>query len=267
MANISIGTAGFFYKDWIGPFYPKKILQTDYIEYFSKFFNLVEINSTFYNLPSEDMVINWKHRVPEDFRFIIKMWSRISHNLDDQNLDTFIFNFFTRLSPLKSKIIRFLIQFPPWFKHSESHSEKLEVFLKNLPSEYKYIIELRDNSWYNSEILSKFIDGERIIFGTTYIPGIIPYYMQNQKYYYIRMIGDRELNRFNRIQREQHESLEDLYRNIKELSKAPNIYEIFIIVNNHFQGFAPESVNMIKWKFGLPFHKFSNQTRLIDFIL
>lgn len=266
MVNISIGTAGFYYKDWIGPFYPKKLHKTHHIEYFSKFFKLVEINSTFYNLPTENMVNNWKNRVPKSFRFFIKVWQQISHHLNDHDLDSYIFEFFSRLHELKPKIIGFLIQFPPWFKYSEDHLQKLELLLHKIPEEYKYIIELRDSSWYDPEILKKFIDGERIILGTTYMPGIIPYYMKNQNRYYIRMIGDRELTVFNRIQRDQSTALSDLYKNVQKLTKTPNISEIFIIVNNHFQGFAPESVNMLKKKFGLSYRQFSNQTSLIDFV-
>ncbi|MFW9819233.1 MAG: DUF72 domain-containing protein [Candidatus Thorarchaeota archaeon] len=265
MAKLSIGTAGFSYNDWIGPFYPKKLEKAKNLEYFSKIFNLVEINSTFYSLPSEEIVDNWYNRVPENFRFIIKVWQEISHKLDDNELNSIVNEFFSRLSRLGPKIVSFLIQFPPWFKYSENHLLKLELLLKKLPLKYNYIIELRDNSWYDFEILSKFIDGENIVLGTTYMPGIIPYYMLNQKNYYIRLIGDRELNVFNRIQREQNEAITDLYDNVQKLMKNSKIYEIFIIVNNHFQGFAPESVNMLKKKFGLPYHSFSNQTHLTDF--
>ncbi|MFX1592827.1 MAG: DUF72 domain-containing protein [Promethearchaeota archaeon] len=266
MVQISIGTAGWDYKDWIGPFYPKKLEKSQHLEYFSRFFNLVEINSTFYNLPSEDMVFNWNNRVPKNFRFIVKVWQQITHNLEDPELDSHIFEFFFRLKLLKTKIVGFLIQFPPWFKYSESHLEKLTFLLKKIPSEYKYIIELRDNSWFDPEILSKFIDGKNKILGTTYMPTIIPYYLPNQSYYYIRLIGDRELTFFNRIQRDQKDALNNLYKNVQSIIKKPNIYEIFIIVNNHFQGMAPESVNDLKKKFGLSYRSFSNQKSLTDFI-
>lgn len=266
MVKITFGTAGFFYKDWVGSFYPKQLEKTQYLGYFSKFFNIVEVNSTFYNLPSEEMVINWYSRVPENFRFIIKVWQRITHNLEDPALNSYIIEFFSRLKQLKSKIIGFLLQFPPWFQYSESNLYKLNLLLKEIPSEYKYIIELRDNSWFNPEIFSKFIDGNGKILATTYMPGIIPYYMQNQNYYYIRLIGDRELTVFNRIQRDQKEAMSNLHKNVQNLMNIPNIYEIFIIVNNHFAGFAPESVNDLKKKFGLLHHNFSNQKSLSDFI-
>ncbi len=266
MVKITIGTAGFSYKDWVGPFYPKKLERSRHLEFFSNYFPIVEINSTFYNLPSEDMVINWNNRVPEEFRFIVKLWQKITHELNSSEIDNRILEFFSRVRPLKEKIFGILLQFPPWFKYSEKHSKQLNYLIKTIPSEYNYIIELRDNLWFTPQILSNFIDGKKFILGTTYMPGIIPYYKPNQNYYYIRLIGDRELTVFNRIQRSQKETMKDLFKNVQDLLKKPDIYEIFIIVNNHFQGHAPESVNMIKQKFGISYRSIGNQKSLTDFI-
>jgi len=267
MEKIALGTAGWDYKDWGGPFYPKNLDRAHHLEYFSTYFNIVEINSTFYNLPSEDMVINWYNRVPEKFRFIIKLWQKITHELNNPEVDNRVLEFFSRIKPLQEKIFGCLLQFPPWFKHSKNHFEQLKYLIERLPSEYKYIIELRENSWFKPEILSNFINGNNVILGTTYMPEIIPYYMQNQNYYYIRLIGDRELTTFNRIRRNQKEALNNLYKNIQNLVKISNIYEIFIIVNNHFQGFAPESVNNLKKKFGLTYRSFNKQKSITDFTL
>ncbi|MFX1391110.1 MAG: DUF72 domain-containing protein [Promethearchaeota archaeon] len=267
MPNIIFGTAGWDYKDWFGHFYPKKLDKSKKLEFYSKFFKIVEINSTFYNLPSESMIINWNNQVSKNFHFIVKIWQKVTHNLDESSLDENIFEFFSRLNPLKSKIFGFLLQFPPWFKFSENHLEKLKILLEKIPPNNNYIIELRDNSWYDKKILSEFINGENVILGTTYMPKIIPYYLKNQKRYYIRLIGDRKLTKFNRIQRNQTKSVDHLYNKVIKLIENPNIYEIFIIVNNHFQGAAPESVNQLKRKFGLLFHNFSNQKNLTDFLV
>ena len=266
MAKINIGTAGWDYKDWVGSFYPKKLGRSQQLAYFSKYFDIVEVNSTFYNIPSIDMVKNRELRVPENFRFIVKVWQKITHNLDDPELDSKIVNFFSTMEVLKGKIKAFLLQFPPWFKFSESHLNKLKSILKNFPSNYKYIVELRENSWFKFEILSNFIDGKKIILGTTYMPGIVSYYMENQESYYIRLIGDRKLTVFNRIQRNQKDALINLYENVQNLSQTPEIYEIFIIVNNHFQGSAPESVNNLRKKFGIEFHNFNPQRSLAEFL-
>lgn len=266
MVKIDIGTAGWDYKDWVGSFYPKQLERARHLTYFSKYFDIVEINSTFYSVPSLDMVKNWKLRVPEKFRFIVKVWQKITHNLNDPELDSNIVTFFSTMKLLKEKIMAFLFQFPPWFKFSESHLGKLKSLFKELPSEYKYIVELRDNSWFYSEILTQFIDGDQVILGTTYMPEVIPYYMENQNYYYIRLIGDRKLTIFNRIQRNQKDALIDLYKNVQNLNKISEIYEIFIIVNNHFQGSAPESVNNLRKKFGINFHSYNPQKSLTEYV-
>jgi uncharacterized protein YecE (DUF72 family) len=213
------------------------------------------------------MVINWNNRVPQNFRFIVKLWQKITHELNNSEIDNRIFEFLNRIRPLKGKTFGLLLQFPPWFKYSVKHIEQLNYLLKKIPSDYKCIVELRDNSWFKPEVLSNIINGENIILGTTYMPGIIPYYYLNQTYYYIRLIGDRELKKFNQIRRDQKEAINDLYKNTQNLVKIPNVYEIFIIVNNHFQGFAPESVNNLKKKFGLSYRSFSDQKSLTDFIL
>lgn len=266
MTKLSISTAGWDYKDWIGPFYPKNLERFHHLEYYAKYFDRVEINSTFYNIPSEEMVINWAKRVPDSFNYIVKVWQEITHNLNDPDLDSNLDKFFSRLSLLREKISKFLLQFPPWFKYTEKHHRQLIRLLKEVPSEYDYVIELRDNSWFEPEILSNIIDGSKFILGTTYMPGIIPYYMNDQKIYYIRLIGDRELNVFNRIQRKQEEALKHLTKNVQKLLNSPIIYEIFIIVNNHFAGFAPESVNELKRRFDLPIKSFNQQKKLSDFL-
>ena len=264
--EINIGCAGWDYKDWIGPFYPKTLERKNHLRYYTKHFDFVEINSTFYNLPTEDMVRNWAKTTPEKFRFVVKVWQDITHKLNENEIDDKVAQFFNRLNPLKEKTKRFLLQFPPWFKHTEKHSHQLKNLLSEIPSKCQYAIELRDNSWFYPKIISDYIDGDQTILGTTYMPGFNPFYFPDQRAYYIRMIGDRELTVFNRIQRKQEAAIGDLQNKIKKLLELPNIYEIFIIVNNHFAGFAPETANIIKKMFNLPVHEYNAQKSLLDFI-
>ena len=265
MATFHIGTAGWDYKDWEGPFYPKTLEKYEHLKFYTNFFEIVEINSTFYNLPGYETVEKWNERVPDDFRYVVKVWQRITHNLNEPELDSNISDFFYQLGILKDKIELFLLQFPPWFKYSDKHLKQLTRLLNVVPAEYKYVIELRDNSWFYVNILSKFIDGKRTILGTTYMPNVVPFYYPQQNKYYIRLIGDRELTVFNRIQREQPEAMADLESKVNLLQRDPNIMEIFIIVNNHFQGSGPESANIIKKMFNQEVIQFSNQKKLTDF--
>jgi uncharacterized protein YecE (DUF72 family) len=265
MLKISLGCAGWDYNDWSGSFYPKPLERYNRLEFYSKIFDIVVVNSTFYNLPNRTTVNKWYNQVPENFRFLVKVWQKITHNLNETDLDFLISQFFTQLSPLKDKVFAYLLQFPPWFKYSEKHFRRLVYLSKELPSEYRYVLELRDNSWFKVKKVLEIIDGTSFILGTTYMPGIEPHFLQNQNYYYIRLIGDRELNEFDRIQRNQKGSLSNLMDNLKILDKKPNIYEIFIIVNNHFQGNAPESVNSLKKILNLPLKEFTQQKKLSDY--
>ncbi|MFX0060541.1 MAG: DUF72 domain-containing protein [Candidatus Hodarchaeota archaeon] len=269
MVQIDIGCAGWNYKDWIGPFYPKSIESSHQLEFYSQFFDVVEINSTFYNLPTKSMVNNWLTKVPNYFRYIVKVWQEISHKLHEFEIDYKINQFFSRMKPLEDKMVGYLFQFPPWFQYSEEHVKRLSYLINDIPinNKLKYIFEFRDNSWFKPDILNKFLDGKEQILGTTYKPNLNPYYLPHQEYYYIRLIGDRELNVFNRVQRQQENTLRDLLGRIDAFRKNPEIYEIFIIVNNHFMGFAPETVNLLKKLLNLPLKNYNQQKRLTDFFI
>ena len=266
MVKINIGCAGWDYNDWVGVFYPKPLERYNHLEFYSKFFDVIEINSTFYNIPKKSTVLNWYNQVPPDFKFVVKVWQKITHNLNDHDLDYTISQFFNNLTPLQEKVIAYLLQFPPWFKFTEKHLNQLKKLSKELPPKNRYVIELRNNSWFKEELLTEIIDGSKFVLGTTYMPGIKAYYSPNQSKYYIRLIGDRELTVFNRIQRNQQESINDLVRNLQIIKKMPKIYEIFIIVNNHFQGNAPESVNSLKKRLNLSLKEFNQQKKLSDYI-
>ena len=266
MVKIYIGTAGWDYKDWIGPFYPKLLESHNRLGFYTKYFNIIEINTTFYSLPKISTVQNWSDQVPASFKFTVKVWQEITHNFKNANIEDAISQFFYRISPLKDKIYAYLLQFPPWFKYNEKHIHQLKYLISELPSGNRYIIELRDNSWFKEEFVSEIVNGTNIVFGTTYMPGINAYYLTNQNVYYIRLIGDRELTVFNRIQRNQEESINDLVRNLQILEKKSNVFEIFIIVNNHFMGNGPESINMIKKRLNLPIREFNQQKKLSDYV-
>lgn len=266
LKKIHFGTAGWNYNDWIGPFYPRFLGRSQQLKFYSDYFKFVEINSTFYNLPQINSVETWYEAVPDNFYFIVKVWSEITHKLGDNGLTERLDEFLYRLNPLKEKLSGFLFQFPPWFKFSESHETKLNNLINLLPIDIKSFIELRDNSWFNPKILSNLINGKNIVLATTYMPGISPFYLEHQQIYYIRLIGDRKLTKFNKIQRTQDKVIEDLFQNLKNLKKFPEIYEIFIIVNNHFAGFAPETINQLKRGLDLPIINFSPQKNLSDFL-
>jgi len=90
MVKINIGCAGWDYKDWVPSFYPKSLEKYNRLNFYSRFFDLIEINTTFYNVPKYSIVKKWNGRVPEKFKYVIKVWQKITHDLKVPNLASII---------------------------------------------------------------------------------------------------------------------------------------------------------------------------------
>jgi len=265
MAKIVVGCAGWDYADWAGMFYPRKLAKMDQLAHYARFFDFVEVNSTFYNLPTQETLAKWGKVVPDQFRFAVKVWNRISHAKADVTLDARVSGFFTQLKVLEPKIALFLLQFPPRFNYTPDNYARVQHLLETIPSTRPIAVELRDNSWFAPGILDNVLDGEHHILGTSYLPAYNPMYRSGQSRYYIRLVGDRQLMVFNRVQRQQEPIMKEVVGTVRELSMKEMVRDIFVIFNNHFSGFSPETANEFKHRLGLPVRKFSSQKTLLDF--
>jgi uncharacterized protein YecE (DUF72 family) len=154
--KLYIGTSGWHYKHWKNKFYPAEIGDRDQLEYYSRQFNSVEINNTFYNLPLVTTFSQWKDKVPEGFLFAIKASRFITHmkklNVGKAELN----KLFNRIKKLGKKTGPVLFQLPPLWK---LNIERFESFLKKLPDGYQYAFEFRNDSWYDEnvyELLNKY---------------------------------------------------------------------------------------------------------------
>jgi uncharacterized protein YecE (DUF72 family) len=147
--KIHIGTSGWHYKHWKGPFYPAEIADEDQLDFYCSKFKTVELNNSFYKLPTSATFTSWRKASPADFLFAVKGSRFITHlkklKLDKEGIKLF----FSRIRYLKEKLGPVLFQLPPRWK---CNPERLEHFLSILPSKYKYAFEFRDTSWYNQEI-------------------------------------------------------------------------------------------------------------------
>jgi uncharacterized protein YecE (DUF72 family) len=266
LKSILVGCAGWEYDDWIGPFYPKNLQKDHHLAYYAKFFDFTEVNSTFYSLPSEVTVNRWEKAVPETFRFAVKVWQQITHNMAGAELNARIEAFFDRMRGLEPKVKGYLLQFPPSFKYTDKRKQKLLDILSQIPTEKPVFVELRDNKWFDESILQSFIDGARVVLVTNYKEGVKPIYLSNQNTYYIRLVGDRALTVFNKIQRTQDKVLEEVKQKLNSFERSPEFREALINFNNHFRGFSPQDANEFKQALGLPYQEFKQQRTLSDFM-
>lgn len=147
--KINIGTSGWHYAYWKGTFYPPKTPQKDYLNYYLGFFRTVEINNSFYRLPSPETFKAWKESVPDDFTFAVKASRFITHmkKLKDpqQSLEKFMYH----VGFLEDKLGPILFQLPPLWKLD---LDRFKSFLDALPDYYRYTFEFRHPSWYDERV-------------------------------------------------------------------------------------------------------------------
>lgn len=151
-----IGTSGWRYKHWIGPFYPDSVPDGQFLEYYTDHFSTVEINNSFYRLPTSKMLTKWRDTVPDNFTFSVKASRFITHMKKLKDPKKPVHSFLRRIKILDDKLGPILFQLPPSWK---INIERLSSFLEILPKDYRYTFEFRDPSWFDSkvyEILSKY---------------------------------------------------------------------------------------------------------------
>lgn len=147
MSKIFIGTSGWTYDGWRGPFYPKDVPKTRWLAWYATQFATAEINGSFYRTPSLEAVRGWSEQTPSGFVFAWKASKFITHwkRLSQKSANS-IALMVTRLEALGPKAGPVLFQLPP---HFTADHERLAGFLPLLPTAYRYAFEFRDASWYD----------------------------------------------------------------------------------------------------------------------
>jgi uncharacterized protein YecE (DUF72 family) len=147
--NVHIGTSGWHYEHWKGPFYPKKMEESEFLDYYMKRLNTVEINNSFYNLPDAKTLRQWRDTVPKEFIFSVKASRYITHMKKLKDPKKSLSTLLRRLGSLGDKIGPILFQLPPRWK---VNAGRLRSFLELLPDDNKYTFEFRDHSWFEEQV-------------------------------------------------------------------------------------------------------------------
>src|SRR6185436_16631844 len=130
MLTIRLGTSGFSYKEWRPSFYPEDLSEKKFLEYYATRLNSVEIDYTFYRMPSAKTIEAWRNATPADFRFTLKASQQITHR-QRLKLPSDALDYFLNVVPgLESRLGMILFQLPPFFK---CDTQKLEMFVASLP--------------------------------------------------------------------------------------------------------------------------------------
>ncbi len=147
---IFIGTSGYNYPEWKGSFYPADLAAAKMLPYYAGRFSTVEINYTFYRMPTEKILSGWVGQVPDGFRFTLKAPRRITHDAKLVNCESLTANFcLVAASGLGEKLGALLFQLPP---NQKKDLPRLEAFLDTLPPRAEAAFEFRHTSWFDDDV-------------------------------------------------------------------------------------------------------------------
>jgi uncharacterized protein YecE (DUF72 family) len=147
LPGLYVGTSGFSYGSWRGGFYPVDARPRDFLRFYAERLPSVELNATFYQLPSEEQLVRWAQQTPPSFRFAVKMSRRITHFGRLESIPTFC----QRVRALGDKLGPILVQFPPGRTHDDGF---LRLFLELLDPDLDYAFEFRHPSWDVDDLLA-----------------------------------------------------------------------------------------------------------------
>jgi uncharacterized protein YecE (DUF72 family) len=151
-SGVWIGTSGWAYDGWRGPFYPRRLAKKDWLNWYGGRFASTEVNGSFYRTPSLEAVRSWREQTPGGFLFawkaskFITHWKRLNPDTCKNSIDLMV----TRLQSLDEKAGPVLLQLP---RNFEADRERLARFLRMLPRRYRYAFEFRHPSWYEKSVL------------------------------------------------------------------------------------------------------------------
>jgi uncharacterized protein YecE (DUF72 family) len=146
--RIYVGTSGWSYDHWKGPFYPEHLASNRMLNYYAEHFRSAEINTSFYHLPAEHTVQLWHDATPDNFVFAVKASRYITHMKKLKDPQQSVSAFLQRIGILGDKLGPILFQLPPRWHFNK---DRLAAFLSALSRQFRYAFEFRDQSWLNGE--------------------------------------------------------------------------------------------------------------------
>jgi uncharacterized protein YecE (DUF72 family) len=149
MMRVRLGTSGWVYNHWRGLFYPEELRQDDWFEYYARIFDTVEINNSFFRLPTATAFAAWREQAPPDFVYAVKASRFLTHMKKLRDPEEPLQRFFDRVRHLGSTLGPILYQLPPRW---QVNLARFETFLSALPQGYSHVVEFRNASWLIDEV-------------------------------------------------------------------------------------------------------------------
>ena len=255
--NLRLGTSSWSSEDWVGTFYPPGTPPADFLGAYARHFDTVEVDSTYYRIPSESTVRNWRARTPTGFTFAAKFPQVITHEKVMQDCGEELANFLRTMSLLEDRLGPLLLQFPYFnkkaFARPEDFLARLTPFLEELPGEFQYALEVRNKYWVNARLLD-ILRKKRVALALIDHPWMTPISQLVNKldlvtagFTYIRWLGDRKgieekTQHWDHIIIDREDEMQIWIPIIRQLLKRG--IQVMGYFNNHYAGFGPGSIEL-----------------------
>lgn len=237
MAKIRIGTSGWNYDHWSGPFYPEELPKKQWLDHYQGQFDTVEVNNTFYNLPNPETIENWKNKVSDHFKFAAKANRYITHMKKLKEPRESLENMLKVFKSFGEKLGPVLFQLPPNWNFNE---ERLRSFLDLLPDDLMSTFEFRDKSWINDTTFS-FLGEKNAAFCIYDLAGYQSPLHVTADFVYVRLHGPADQKYQGKYGHDQLAWWADRIHEWRDQNK--NVYLYF---DNDDQGFAPQNALELK---------------------
>jgi uncharacterized protein YecE (DUF72 family) len=233
--RVFIGTSGWTYDDWYGSFYPEDMKGSERLSFYAEQFNTVEVNATFYRLPTEPMIKAWNARLGKDFHLVVKGSRVVTHLKKIADCKESLEKFFDRAFKL-TRLEVILWQLPPSL-HKDV--ERLETFLSSLPKECRHAVEFRHESWWADEV-ARILSDHDCAFVAISHPSLPETILPTTDFLYVRFHGqDRDAYRYDYSDKELAHWVSILKRRLH----GRTLYAFF---NNDYNANAPRNALTLK---------------------
>jgi uncharacterized protein YecE (DUF72 family) len=223
-----IGTSGWHYEHWRHRFYPQELTKAKWLEFYATHFPTVELNNSFYRLPSEAAFANWRNSSPADFAFAVKVSRFITHIKRLKDSEEALATFLSRAKGLEEKLGPLLYQLPP---NMHRNDERLASFLSILPKGMRHVLEFRHQSWLEEEVFQT-LGNYNVGFCVFDMPALNCPVVATADFAYIRFHGSTGL--YSSCYTD--EELADWAKKLASL--AAKLKAVYIYFNNDAEAFA-----------------------------
>ena len=232
---IHVGTSGYNYPEWKGSFYPESLAASKMLPYYAERFSTVEINYTFYRMPTAKLVTGWAAQVPHDFRFTLKAPKRITHDRKLKDVGDTVRGFCEAAAELGPQLGALLFQLAPTFKKDLA---VFDQFLAVLPPRLCAAFEFRHDSWLDEEVYARLRDRNLALCIADSEKRSTPV-MTTAEYAYLRLRDEGYT--------EQH--IAEWAEKVRELASRCN--DVYVYFKHEDEGKGPEFGRMLKDRLAL----------------